>query len=254
MRMPRWQVWVVAGMCVLGASCGGQTGLGRGLVSDQDADRMGVQAWQELRTQTPAVGDAAEQARARRVADRVLAAAGETPSAWEVEVFQGGEANAFALPGRKIGIYDGMMRLANTDAELATVLSHEIAHVERRHSAERMSTAMATETGTNLAGAALGAAGVGSPQMIAGILGLGAQYGILLPYSRNQESEADLAGLQLMAHAGYDPRAAITLWQKMEQGGGQPPAFLSTHPATGQRIQQLEAAMPQALAEYRAAR
>lgn len=241
-------------LAVLTASCAGQTGLGLGLVSDSQAEQMGQQAWQELRAKTPAVADPAEQQRAVRVADRVLAAAGESPSAWDVVVFQGQEANAFALPGRKIGVYHGMMTLADTDAELATVLSHEIAHVERKHSAERMSTAMATEAGTDIAGTALGAAGVGSAQTIASILGLGAQYGILLPYSRNQESEADLVGLQLMAHAGYDPRAAITLWQKMEHGGGQPPAFLSTHPSTGQRIQQLEAAMPQALAEYRSAR
>lgn len=246
------QTLVGLSFILLTAACAGQTGLGLGLVSEQESEQMGQQAWQEIRAQTPAATSQSEQQRAQRVAGRILAAAGESPSAWDVIVFQGQEANAFALPARKIGVYEGMMKLADTDAQLATVLSHEVAHVERNHSAERMSSALATQAGTQLAGAALGAAGVGSPQMVETVLGVGAQYGLLLPYSRNQELEADQVGLGMMARAGYDPRAAITLWQKMEQAGGsQPPAFLSTHPAAGRRIEQLQAAMPQALAEYR---
>lgn len=241
---------IALSLLLVAAGCAEQTGLGLSLVSEQETQQLGQEAWQDIRAQTPAATSQAQQQRAQRVAERILAASGESPSAWEIVVFQGQEANAFALPARKIGVFEGMMKLADTDAQLAAVLSHEVAHVERKHSAERLSTAMATQAGGALAGAALGAAGVGSPQMVETVLGVGAQYGLLLPYSRNQELEADRVGLRMMARAGFDPREAVTLWQKMEQGGAQPPAFLSTHPAAGKRIEQLQAAMPQALAEY----
>lgn len=135
--------------------------------------------------------------------------------------------------------------------QLAAVLAHEVAHNQEAHAAERINSAMAAQAGTDLAGAVLGAAGVPAPGTVASILGAGAEYGLLLPYSRNQELEADRLGLRIMARAGYDPRAAIALWQQMESQGGQPPAFLSTHPAPGQRIEQLQALMPEALATYR---
>jgi predicted Zn-dependent protease len=247
--MPR--SWPAFGLALVLAGCAGeQTGLGLNLVSPQEVQQLGLQEWRDLRAKTPAVADQAEQQRARKIADSLLKAAGENPAAWEVVVFQGHEANAFALPAKKIGVYDGMMKLADTDAQLAAVLGHEIGHVEKNHSAERMSSAIAAQTGEDIAGAALAAAGLGSPQTVAAVLGLGAQYGLLLPYSRNQELEADGVGLHLMAEAGYDPRAAITLWQKMRQVAGGSPAFLSTHPAPDDRIRQMEAQMPQALAEY----
>ena len=118
-------------------------------------------------------------------------------------------------------------------------------------SAERVNSQAATELGIGLAGVALGGASGTDPQAIAAVLGLGAQYGLLLPYSRNQELEADRLGLFSMAAAGYDPRAAISLWQKMEAQGGRPPVFMSTHPGPDQRIQRFEQIMPQALDIYR---
>lgn len=239
-------------LAILCSACAsGQTGLGLDLVSDQQTQQMGLQAWQEIRTETPVSRSRADQQRAERVAEDVLKAAGENSSAWEVVVFQGQQANAFALPAKKIGVYEGMMRLADTDAQLAAVLAHEVAHNQEAHAAERINSAMAAQAGTDLAGAVLGAAGVPAPGTVASILGAGAEYGLLLPYSRNQELEADRLGLRIMARAGYDPRAAIALWQQMESQGGQPPAFLSTHPAPGQRIEQLQALMPEALATYR---
>ncbi|MBF0394799.1 MAG: M48 family metallopeptidase [Alphaproteobacteria bacterium] len=239
-------------LVLLCAACGEQTGVGLDLVPEPRAERMGLQAWREIRAATPASGDASDQRRAQAVADAVLAAAGESPADWEVVVFQGPQANAFALPGNKIGVYEGMMRLADTDARLAAVLAHEVAHNQERHAVERMSSAVAAQAGTDLAGAVLGAAGVGSPGTVSTLLDLGAQYGLLLPYSRNQELEADRLGLNIMARAGFDPRAAVTLWRDMDRSGGQPPAFLSTHPNPGQRIEQLQAFMPEALATYRA--
>lgn len=248
----RVHMTLCAALLTAGCASSGQTGLGLDLVSQQQAEQMGLEAWQDLRAKTPASTNQTYQQRARDVAGRVLAAAGENPSVWEVVVFQSPEANAFALPARKIGVYEGMMKVADTDAQLAAVLGHEVAHNQENHAAERISSATAAQSGADLAGTVLGAAGMASPETIATILGTGAQYGLLLPYSRNQELEADRLGLQIMARAGYDPNAAVTLWRKMEQSGGQPPAFLSTHPAPGDRIKQLQALMPQALATYRA--
>lgn len=236
------------------AACGQQTGLGLQLVPEEQVQQMGVQAWQQIRAETQVSDQPQMRQRADRVATRVLRAAGENPAEWEVVVFKGEEANAFALPGKKIGVYEGMMRLAGTDAQLASVIGHEIAHVEADHSSERVNSEMATNLGVDIASMVLGET-LGAPNLVAGLLGAGAQYGMLLPYSRNQELEADRLGLQMMAVAGYDPRAAIELWQGMAaQGGAQPPAFLSTHPAHGDRIAQLQAMMPEALAAYEQAR
>lgn len=236
----------------LAACAAGSTGLGLNLVDQAQVDQEGVRAWQQLKAEIPASPDSQAQARARRVADRVLQGAGENPAQWEVEVFKSDEINAFALPGNKIGVFEGMMRLADSDDQLAAVLGHEVGHNKAHHAAERMSTDAATQLGVQVLSSVLGG---GDPQMAAALLGAGAQYGIVLPYSRNQELQADQLGLHYMARAAYNPRAALELWRKMETAtGGGPPAFLSTHPATGDRIQGLEVEMPQAEREYRAAK
>jgi predicted Zn-dependent protease len=229
------------------------TGLGVNLVPEAQVQQMGQETWAQIRSETPVSRNATYQRAAEQVSYRLLTAAGKNPREWEVVVFQGNEANAFALPGKKIGVYEGMFQVAQNEAQLAAVIGHEIAHNEEDHAGERVNTQAATQAGVQIASAAAGAAGI-DPQMAASLLGAGAQYGIAMPYSRNQELEADHLGLTMMARAGYDPRAAVELWQAMAQKGGTPPTFLSTHPAPQQRIAQLEQMMPQALDIYSANR
>lgn len=229
----------VCGVLATAACAPEGTGLGLNLVPDQQVEAMGAETWQQIRSQTPASTSATYQQRAEQVADRMLSAAGKAPQEWEVVVFQGAERNAFALPNKKIGVYEGMMELVSGPDELAAVIGHEIAHVEERHAAQRVNTQVATQTGVQIASSAAGAAAGVSPEVVAGILGAGAQYGLSLPYSRNQELEADQRGLVYMARAGYDPHAAVSLWEKMKDGPSQP-TFLSTHPAPEQRIERLQ--------------
>lgn len=169
---------------------------------------------------------------------------------WEVTVFKDDSANAFALPGGKIGVNTGLFKAAKNQHQLATVLGHEIGHVLAHHGNERVSTNLVAQSGMQLTAALLG----GSPEKRAltlAALGVGAQVGVLLPFSRTQESEADHIGLELMAKAGFDPRESIRLWENMAKlGGGKPPEFLSTHPSGNHRIRDLRAAMPNALQLY----
>ena len=248
----RFLVTMAGGDGVALAGCaGGGTGLGFNMVSDEEVRALGVKSWQELRAKTPVSANAEYPAALERVAGRLLVAAGENPAAWEAVVFQGSSANAFALPGNKIGVFEGLFRYARSEAQLAAVVGHEIAHNQRNHAQERVSSAMATNIGVQIIGLALGAGGVGGASTIAGLLGAGAEYGVILPFSRNQELEADRLGLINMARAGYDPRAAIQLWINMERAGGpRGPSWLSTHPAPGDRIARLEAMMPEAMAVY----
>lgn len=241
---------MMAGCLALAGCGGGATGLGLNLVSQEQLADLGKQDWQRLVSSTPATNNQSYQRRAEEVSARLLRAAGLDASKWEVRVFQREEANAFALPGQKIGVYEGLFRYARNDAQLAAVIGHEIAHNLDAHAAERVSTQMASEAGAGIVGAALGAGGVPGSQQIAAALGTGAQYGLILPYSRNQELEADRDGLMLMARAGYDPREAVALWGNMRQAGSEPPVFLSTHPGIDDRIGQLNRLMPEALKLY----
>jgi predicted Zn-dependent protease len=169
---------------------------------------------------------------------------------WEVQVFADDDANAFALPGGKIGVYTGLLKVARTQDQLAAVIGHEVAHVLSRHANERVSTAYTAEAALT----AVGTSGIVSPQLM-GLMGLGAQVGVLLPFSRTQESEADILGLDLMARAGFDPRQSIALWQNMNASrkGGAPPEFMSTHPSDATRMSKLNARMPHAMSLYQAA-
>ncbi len=237
------------------AGCGGGdgTGLGLSLVPEEQVQQMGLETWERIKAETRPSSNREYQETAERVASRILRAAGENPGAWEVRVFQGDEANAFALPGGKIGVYEGMFRVAENEDQLAAVIGHEIGHNQAAHAEERLNTEVATQTGLQLLSVALQAGNIGYANQIAAALGAGAQFGLILPYTRNQESEADRIGLMNMAQAGYDPRAAVELWRNMERsaGGASPPTFLSTHPAPGDRIRALEELMPEALEIYR---
>ncbi len=203
--------------------------------------QMSNQAWNQVLSEEPVSNDPALDQRAQRVASRIISGAGLQNQNWQVVVFDSDEQNAFALPGGQIGVYRGMMNLANTDDQLAAVIGHEVGHVVAGHAMERYNQQMGTAVGAQVVGAALGGQGFGSAEQISQVFGLGAQVGILLPYSRGNESEADLLGIDYMVRAGYDPRAAVTLWEKMAaQGGSRGPAFLSTHPDPRARAQEIE--------------
>jgi len=170
----------------------------------------------------------------------------EWQEGWEVVVFEDDSANAFALPGRRIGVHTGLLEVAETPDQLATVLGHEVSHVQAQHGNERMSQQVAAQIGLTVAAASTDSDTATGRATLAA-LGLGAQYGVLLPFSRTHESEADLLGLEIMARSGFDPQESVLLWQNMaQQGGGQPPEWMSSHPSHRSRIRDLKAAVPAA--------
>ncbi len=213
-----------------------------------EISQMGAAAFQDIKKQTPVASGAKVNSYVDCVARNIISALPNgQPEQWEIKVFDKDEANAFALPGRKIGVYTGILDVAKNQSQLATVIGHEVGHVLSNHANERVSTNFVTQSGLQLAEIAVGA-NTPMKQQLFGLLGLGAQVGVLLPFSRTQEAEADLVGLDLMAKAGFDPRESVKLWQNMKaQGGEKQPAFLSTHPANDQRIAALENRMPQAM-------
>jgi len=169
---------------------------------------------------------------------------------WEVVVFEDEAANAFALPGGKIGVFTGLLEVTENQDQLAAVIGHEVAHVTGQHAVERVNRELTTRVGLIGATAALGGS-----QGTYDLMRIGARLGLSLPYGRGQEREADITGLNLMAAAGFDPRASVQLWKNMGKAReGRPPEFLSTHPSSGSRIDELITAMPRAIARYNRAR
>ena len=165
---------------------------------------------------------------------------------WELAIFEEGAVNAFAMPGGKIGVFSGLLKVTENQDQLATVIGHEVAHVLAHHSNERVSQQFAVEQSLGLI-SALSSPQTETGRTMMGLLGVGAQYGILMPYNRVQESEADRLGLNLMARAGFNPAESIILWRNMSTAGGaQPPEFLSTHPSHSTRISGLSAILPNA--------
>jgi predicted Zn-dependent protease len=229
------------------------------LVSPSQEAQMGLAAFAQIKKEEKISTDPAVNARIQRIGKRIAASVGrDIPNAqWEFVVFDSPTVNAFALPGGKVGVYTGLIKLASSDDEIAIVMGHEIAHVTSRHGAERTSQNYAI-TGIGLAAAIGMEAKHVDPakrNMALAAYGLGAQVGFALPFSRLHESEADSIGLRFAAGAGYDPRAGATFWQKMaKQGGTKPPAFLSTHPSDTNRIANLQKLAPQYLALYEQAK
>lgn len=218
------------------------------LFPEGEVATLGATAFTQQKQATPASRDTAKKQYVQCISNQLLVAMGENPSEWEVVLFEDKQINAFALPGRKIGVYTGLLDVAGTPDMLAAVIGHEIGHVIARHSNERLSTQYAAQTGLAVI-QALGGEMTEQKKMIYGALGLGAQYGIILPYGRKQELEADRIGLELMARSGFNPKEAVTLWENMSRAGsGQPPQFLSTHPSNQTRINDLQTAMPGAVA------
>lgn len=210
--------------------------------------------FQQMKQESQVSGNPEHNDRVQRVGRRIAEAAGVDIAAggWEFVVFEDPAANAFAMPGGKIGVNTGLLALVSSDDELAAVMGHEVAHVMLEHANQRMSGALMVTLGQTAAAYGTREMDAGDRQLLLGALGVGAQYGYLLPFSRAHESQADEEGLLIAARAGYDPRAAISFWEKMaSQGGDQPPEYLSTHPSHGRRIEDLQSAMPDALAVYR---
>ncbi len=214
------------------------------LMPESEMTQMGLQAFTNIKQETPIEQDRATNKYVDCVARAIIR---EVGGSWEVVVFKDDAANAFALPARKIGVNTGLLKVAKNQDQLATVLGHEVAHVLAHHSNERVSQKFAVEQGLGLVNA-LASPQSATGQTLMGLLGVGAQYGILLPYTRVQESEADVLGLDLMAKAGFNPRESVRLWENMGRaGGGKPPEFLSTHPSHSTRIRDLNAHMPVAV-------
>jgi predicted Zn-dependent protease len=222
------------------------------LFSPDQVAQMGGMAFQHTKEQTPVSQNKKLNQYIRCVANAIIHEL-HTSYAWEVRVFDSAEVNAFALPGGKVGIYTGILKVAENQHQLAAVIGHEIAHVLANHPNARLSREYATEMGLSALSVLSGGPSAGRNQIL-GLLGVGAKVGVLLPYERGQESEADLLGLDFMAQAGFDPRESILLWRNMAHSGGQkPPEFISTHPSDESRIHTLEQAIPKALDLYEGA-
>ena len=223
-----------------------------GMSVDQES-ALGFQSYRQVLAQSQSIDSGPELEIVRRVANRLAAATGQAGSNfdWMVSLIRDEKVNAFCLPGGKIVVYSGIIPVAQNEAALATVLGHEMAHATSRHGAQRVLQQSLTQTALTGVAVSLGDMDYDKQRAVMGALGAGAQYGVLMPFNRKDESEADEIGLIYMARGGYDPRESIRFWQRMEEtGSAQPPEFLSTHPSHGTRIQQLQSWMPKALEEY----
>jgi len=215
------------------------------LASSGEMNEMGIAAFTDMKKKMPASKDAKVTAYVGCVARNVTSVMPQTN--WEVQVFEDKNINAFALPGGKIGVFTGLLKAATTQDQLAAVIGHEVAHVIAGHSNERYSEAKLAAFG--------GAAVQATTGVDAQLLGLASNVFFLLPHSRTHEAEADILGMDYMAKAGFDPHAAITLWQNMSKAGGEkPPEMLSTHPSDQTRIAGLTRRLSTSVPLYEQAR
>jgi len=222
------------------------------LISPSQETQLGEEAYTEVMKKYSVTKNKEWQNRLKQVGSRIKNVADRPDYKWEFNVLEGKEINAFALPGGKVAFWDGIMPVCQSDTGIAVVMGHEVAHALARHGAERMSQGLGANLIANVLNVGLGGSDPQTKQNVMKLFGLGAQVGVLLPWGRKQESEADRIGLILMAKAGYDPREAVQFWKRMSKlGGAKPPEFLSTHPSDETRIRQLEEWMPEALAEYK---
>ena len=228
------------------------------LVSGAQMAQMGATSFEQLKRSDKLANDPTRLRQVQCVVQALtVALPGNARQGWEVQLFQDPNPNAFALPGGKVGVNTGMFSIARNQDQLAGVLAHEIAHVIFEHAGERVSQQMATGIGIQALGAYTGSrTSPQNTQMLMSALGLGAQLGVLLPYSRKHESEADVYGQKYMANAGFDPNGAVSLWQNMMAASrsGRPPTILSTHPDPVNRTRELAARAPELMDEFRAAR
>ncbi len=224
------------------------------MMPDAEINQMGLQAFSELKNTKPISKNNSYKKFATCIARPLTQQVGGN---WEVVVFEDETLNAFALPGNKIGVHSGLIKLVDNQDQLAAVIGHEIGHVLAKHSNERMSQETAVSGGLSVLSAVIPVAGASAALTQVGMsaLGVAAQYGVILPFSRTHESEADVMGMEMMAKAGFDPKQSVVLWQKMSKAsaGQQTPEFMSTHPADSTRIADLTEKLPTALAQYQKA-
>jgi predicted Zn-dependent protease len=224
------------------------------IVSEEQGAALGEEAYRQVLSQSRVVRSGSDYERVVRVGRRIAAAAQEPDFDWQFALLDDPkQANAFCLPGGKVGVYTGILPITRDDTGLAVVISHEVAHAIARHGTERMSDDFALQIAGSGIQQLLADRSPALQQVTMAAFGIGAQVGVLLPFSRSHESEADRIGLTLMARAGYDPAEAIEFWRRMaaKSGGASPPEFLSTHPSDATRVRNLEKWVPEARAAQR---
>jgi len=226
------------------------------LFSDTELDKMGATSFEDMKTKTPISKDKAVNDFVQCVAKAITnnVAKSVHKGDWEVVVFDSTQVNAFALPGGKIGVYTGILNVTENQDQLGAIIGHEVGHVIEHHSNERLSASKLQNMGMAAATAAVGMADIENKGLWMAGLGVGLQYGVIMPYGRAHESEADIVGQDLMARSGFEPSASIKLWQNMAKlSKGAPAEFMSTHPSNETRIKQLTEHLPVSMKYYQAA-
>ena len=216
---------------------------------------LGLNSYRSIIAQSEIIRGGPEVELIRNIGQRIAAVANKdtaVPFDWEFNLIRSEQANAFALPGGKVAVYTGILPVAKNENGIAAIMGHEIAHAVARHGAERMTHQRLAQFGSLAVGMSVGEMDPQTQRMVMGALGVGTQFGVLLPFSRKHESEADYIGLQYLARACFDPREAPRLWKRMQsaQKKGAPPEILSTHPAPQTRVEQFKEWLPAAIELY----
>lgn len=249
-------VWMAAATLLVGCSKNEITGR-RGLnaIPDGVMNNLGKSGYQEVLASAPIQRDGPNVQILKRVGQRISSVVDEKGFAWEFNLINEATVNAWCMPGGYIGFYDGILPVLQSEAGMAFVMGHEVGHATARHSSERMTQQLGLTGALTVVQAFLSSADKVSDTnkgLIFGALGLGAEVGVILPFSRKHETEADVVGLMYMADAGYQPGQSVGVWQRMDKlGGERPPEFLSTHPAPDTRIKKLQEWMPAARKRFR---
>jgi len=223
------------------------------IVSESEEAELGVTTFDEIKKTSTLVSSSPDLDAIKRVGRRIAAAAEKPEYRWEFILIKDKAVNAFALPGGKVAFYTGILPVTKDETGIAVVMGHEVAHALARHGAERLSQREIVAIGQTALMVAIAGKSPAAQDALLSAYGVGAQVGVLLPFSRTQESEADKIGLILMAKAGYDPRAAVSFWKRMEENfkGKAAPELLSTHPSDQRRIKEIEDFLPVAMDIYR---
>lgn len=242
------------------SSCGSVPVTGRKqmlLVSDSEVLSSSLTQYSDYMKSAPASTNAKGKAMVTRVGKKIAAATEQYLNAnglsaevknfsWEFNLVNDKQVNAFCMPGGKIVVYEGLLNIVSSDDELAVVIGHEVAHAVAKHSNERISQQLLTQYGAQVLGKALSNKSEAIQKIGNSVYGLGAQYGVTLPFSRKHESEADYMGLIFMTMAGYNPNVAVTFWQKMSSSGSASvPEFMSTHPSDATRVSDIKKYLPE---------